>query len=553
MAMTEPSEDLLDRHFRQQVANYRDGDQSRANPSDRLIMAKWMKVFERTPIDQKLARNSLMLLMHGHLKDFGSLKEPFANVLNCSRNLNEILDEYRGQPCKNVKFTNRVSESQAKEKPRLEAGKSSTPSRNVSFKRTTSHILRTRKLEPIQEVSEPNSSSFGSLVTVIRKGNSHPNSSQESSETCMKCVQETKIQSVKHRIQALEEELSRKKRVPLSTSSLENVRKYYHKSLSSSHSEVSGSSKEPVGSERAVNSKTKSQEQLMKITNIIDQVTRRSSAVNNLKNCFEEMAERLRNSSDGEYVAPSPKPRNPPPVPPRNNRSCREDCPASIHRQTGGQSPPTIFFEDKTVRDLLTRREELRVQCLQYYNLDGTLKNLKDMPAAPNDTKETELRANGLIAGSYRALERLKHWRGKPNHLKFFRTCFRGCGGLENFGKLKALDRRFEQVALKWHRHKMLVCRRNTWRRYRQSVLVKKPSPTKADLLQMSHQLELQEELQRERMVHLAKIIELCKTHCSGVIRPDVLRKMLSRLDEEYEHLAGDLGSLLKQREQLFQ
>ncbi|XP_016969074.1 uncharacterized protein LOC108037106 [Drosophila rhopaloa] len=567
MAMTEPSEELLDRHFRQQVASYKDVDQSRANQSDRLIIAKWMKVFERTPLSQKLARNGLMLLMHGHLKDFGYLKEPFADVRNCSRNLNDILDEYRGESCKgaslqdkinsssSVKTTNRVSETQAKEQQR-----SSTLSRTASFKRTSSHILRPRKLDPILEVTEPSekertTSSFASLVTVIRKEDSRSNSSQDPlNETCLKCVQEAKRQSVKQRIQALEEELSKDKRATLSTRSLENVRKYYRKSSSSDEDSASNMQPEycPVKSEIADGSKPKSQEQLKRITNVINQVTRRSSAVNSLKNCFEEMAERLRNSSDGENGLPVPKTMNPPPVPPRNYRSCQEDASTLMPRKTGGQSLPPNFFKDKTVQDLLTRREELRVQCLQYYKSDGTLKDLKDMPAPRNDTKEAELRANGLIVGSYRALERLKRWRGKPKQLKFFKTCFRGCG-LEYSGKLQALDRRFEQVALKWQRQKMLVCRRNTWRRYRRNMLAKKPSPTIADLLQMRHQLELQEELQRERMVHLAKIIELCRTHCSGVIRSDVLQKMLSRLDEEYAQLSGDLSSLFRQKEQLFQ
>ncbi|KAH8361555.1 hypothetical protein KR084_007864 [Drosophila pseudotakahashii] len=552
MASIEPSEELLDRHFRQQLAVYKDVDQSRALHSDRLLMVMWMKVFERTPFSQKLARNSLMLLMHGHLKDFGFLKAPFTDVRNCSRNLNELVDEYKGHPCKKVTSqqkikdsTKNIAEPQRKEVPL------SSLSRTALLKRTFSHIPRSRKLEPIKEVSEPSekdpttSTSLASVVTIIRTANTRSISSQSSSDshgTCSECVNEAEIKSVKQRIQALEEELSKNDQHPLSVSSMENVRKCYEKGSSNSGDSARSCIPQVQG-------------KLKKITNVIDQVTRRSSAVKNLKDCFEEMAERLRNTAEtAEYSVPTGQQQKiPPPVPPRNFRRSQAEVPAQMSRQTGGQSQPPVFFKDKTVQELLVRREKLRVQCLEYYNLDGTMKDVKDMPVPPIDTKRNDQRVKGFIIGAYRALERLKRWRGKRNQLKLFRTCFRGFRELGGFWKLQALDRRFERVALRWHRSKLLVCQRNTWRRYRRYILVQKPSPSKQDLLQVRHQLELQEELQRERMVHLDKIKELCKTHCSGVIQPDVLRKMLGRLNEEYGQLAGDLKSVVREKEQLFQ
>lgn len=65
VAMKDLSEELLDRHFRQQLASYKYADQARAKQSDRPIMARWIKIFEKAPLSEKLARNSLMLLMHG--------------------------------------------------------------------------------------------------------------------------------------------------------------------------------------------------------------------------------------------------------------------------------------------------------------------------------------------------------------------------------------------------------------------------------------------------------------------------------------------------------
>ncbi|XP_016964979.1 uncharacterized protein LOC108034561 [Drosophila biarmipes] len=564
MASIEPSEELLDRHFRQQVAIYKDVDEARAFQSDRLIMARWMKVFERAPPSQKLARNSLVLLMHGHMKDFGFLKEPFTDVRNCSRNLNEILDVYKGHSCKKVfsqsnskigtstKSTKNIPVTQPKEQKRIGEGKSSSSSRSVSLKKTFTHIPRSKKLEPIREVSEPSekeptTNSRASIVTIIETAKTRSISSQTSSssqKTCPECVTKVERPSVKERVQVLEEGLSKDEEHPFSKSSMEKIRKYYQKW--SSYSGDSASNRE---SEKPPSCSPTAQERLQRITNVIEQVTRRSSAVKNLKDCFEEMAERLRNTSEPEYTVPEGSKAK---IPPKNIRSSQDhDSPALMARQTGGQSLPPVFFKNKPVQALLARREKLRVQCLEFYNLDGSLKDGKDMPVPPVDTKRTDLRVKGFLVGAYKALERLKRWRGKPNRLKLFQTCFRGCG-LEGFGRLQALDRRFEQVALKWYRKKVVECQQNTWRRYRRNIK-QKACHTQEDLRQTHHQLELREELLREGMVHLAKMRELCKTNCSGVVRPEDLRKMLGCLTNEYDKLAEGLKIVVLQKEQLFQ
>lgn len=505
VAMKDLSEELLDRHFRQQLASYKYADQARAKQSDRPIMARWIKIFEKAPLSEKLARNSLMLLMHGHLKDFGVLKEPFTDVRNYSRNLNVILDEYRGQPCK-----------------KLATGKSPT-----LLKKCSTQILRPRKLEPIKEVSEqsendPTTSSFASIVTIIRKTNTRSSDSKDSQvypRTGFESPNGADSHTVKKRVELLEYELSRNKQHPSSSTF----------------------NRDAPDSGRTHSSSSLSQEKLIKITNVIDQVNRRSSAVKNLRDCFEEMAERLKNTIESKY-----KSKIPPPKPPKK---IHKDVPAE---RASAQCHSPIGVTDPTVQGLLMRREQLRVQCLAYYNSDGTMKDVMDMPDLSMDTMKAEQRVRGFIVGAYKALERLKRWRGKSKRLRFFQTCFQKFG-LRNLWELQALDRRFERVALKWYRHKVMACQQNTWLTYRRSILAQKLSYDEDDLQQMRYQIELQEELQRERMVHLAKIMELCRSNCHGIVTHKVLSKMLDRLEDEHDQLARDLKSLLRQKDQLFQ
>ncbi|XP_039486485.1 uncharacterized protein LOC120448517 [Drosophila santomea] len=551
--MKEPSEELLDRHFRQQVASYKDVDRARAKQSDRLIMARWIKVFERTPVSQKLARNSLMLLMHGHIKDFGVLKEPFTDMRNCSRNLNAILDEYKGQSCEEKDIGSTITVS--KEQP-LPAGRTSSRAWNALLKKCSTQILRPRQLTPIKEVAEPSekeptTSSFASIVTMIRQTKTRSSGSIESldaSRTGSDCDHVADRQSVRQKVQSLEDEFSRNTHHPLSLSAMENIRNNCQRNSSSSASK----SDQPA-SGRTRSSSPLSQEKLNQITNVIDQVNRRSSAVQSLKDCFEEMAERLKKTIEPKCVAPAGhKPKVSSPPPPKKISRIRRNVSPQRARQPGGKCHPSVSFKDITVQQLLIRREKLRVECLAYYNLDGTMKDVKDMPDPPMDTRKAEKRVSGFLIGAYRALARLKRWRGKSKQLRFFKTCFQKCG-LRNFVELQALDRRFEMVALKWYRRKVMACQRRTWRSYRRIILAQKPSYDEDDIQLMRHQLELQEELQRERMVHLAKIKEICKTSCCGIISAEVVCKMLKRLDDEHDQLAEDLQSLLRQKEQLFQ
>ncbi|XP_030561133.1 uncharacterized protein LOC115762899 [Drosophila novamexicana] len=98
--MKEPNEKWLDRHFKQQLVEYGKVFKETACASDQHIIAYWLKIFGTASKQQKWARNGLMLLMYGHLKEIGHLQVPFTDMRNLAKDLNEVLDSYTGLPVK---------------------------------------------------------------------------------------------------------------------------------------------------------------------------------------------------------------------------------------------------------------------------------------------------------------------------------------------------------------------------------------------------------------------------------------------------------------------
>ncbi|XP_017139313.1 uncharacterized protein LOC108153698 [Drosophila miranda] len=88
----------LDNYFRSQLSRYETYYKNLACQSDRVIIDKWLEVFYAAPAAEKIARNGLMLLLNGHLSDFGFLKDPFTDMRNFGTNLNIVLDTYEGIP-----------------------------------------------------------------------------------------------------------------------------------------------------------------------------------------------------------------------------------------------------------------------------------------------------------------------------------------------------------------------------------------------------------------------------------------------------------------------
>lgn len=577
--MTDPSESWLDWHFGTQMVAYTEQDLPAACPSDRVIMARWIKVFEKAPPNQKLARNSLMLLMHAHVEDFGFLRPPFTDAMNCNRDLNQVLNGYRGlsllKSLRNART--KMTDHENKAPQRLTAGRTPTGrSRILSSRRISSRT----KLAPITEVSE-HSSVYSSEVTVITRRKLTREYSGDCSHSPRPLLASSAM-SVREKVKAIEKKLSIKK-VPMRVRSSQNVRKNAHQNynnneevLSSSNQDVIPPPQEPPsqkwnpksGSFRAARKqplpmRARSTVNVRKYTlqttssdaetsSSIHEVIRPSrvprsyeweprigcsSAVRNLQSCFQEISERLKSSSEYDNpVLGKIRAMAPPPAPPK--RSVSEEDLVSKPRLSGGKSIPQSYERDKTLMDLLRCQEEVRQQCLQYYNLDGTLKDDSELPAP---TSVPEKKIKGFAVGAGRAMERLKRWRGKPNELKFFRTLFRGCG-LERdvTGTVKALDRRLEQVALQWLRSKRRRCPDQ------------KPAQNSEELLDKRNQLEAQKAYKKEYMAHLAEIRKLCDTHCRGAIRPDVLEKMLRCLDKQYEAVSGDVEGLGQQLEEMF-
>ncbi|KAH8305086.1 hypothetical protein KR059_007386 [Drosophila kikkawai] len=516
--MTEPSEAWLDWHFKTQLLTYKEEDFSAACNSDRVIMTKWLQVLKAAPASQKMARNSLMLLMHGHIGDFGFLRAPFTDVNNCYRDLNQVINGYHGisllKPVNNGRF---MGNNQEKKGPQRIAGGRSTP-RSRPLRR----IPKRLKLDPITEVTEP-SSAFASGVNLLESDS--PRMSLAPAST-----------NVRQKIQAIEKELSMNKPPPMQGCFMRSCRN--DSKLFSSIGDANRLSQDPHLHRRQERLDTPS-----KLTAPLpDQCTHQShcnnieepapnqdphfqqwkppcgcsSAVQNIKNCFQEVSELLKSPAKNDTPVLESIRATAPPLESPKKAFQRIKPFVSKNRLEGRRSIPNSYRRDRTIMDLLRHQEELRLQCLEYYNLDGTLKDDKELPV-PTFLPDSKI--DGFSIGATKALERIKCWRGKPNQLKFFRTIFRGCGLKSDVtGRVKSLDRRLERVALQWLH--------STRRR---SKVHQNPPESLMELL------EYQKAIKKEYMAHVAEIRKLCEIQCRGVIPSDILKKMFRCLDKEYE------------------
>ncbi|KAH8314702.1 hypothetical protein KR074_011437, partial [Drosophila pseudoananassae] len=443
--MQDPSAEMLDRHFRQQVTRFQDVFYNKACPSDRLIMACWMKVFEAVPLNQKLARNGLMLLIHAHIKEFGNLRAPFTDVRNCKKDLNELLDSYRGIPetgCKD-KSSSVLSQGTTpstplpKEQPRMMAGLSTAHSRQVSVKRANSSSqahrmqFQSRALDPIMEETEPSemapstSKHGASLIgkkSFVNKspgecsGNQRPSSAKAQNR-----------QSLRQKILIFEKEpVVKKSTVTLAIDPNE------------------------AATRRAPSSELPLLEQDPKTPHIPIHLTRRPSAVRNLKNCFQEMAERVVDPSENNqkpfFKTKAPTParskkvdfdtRNsvmmtrPSSFSKGNSKYKRRDSPAPFARSYGGLSESSDEPQREILRSLPKSKPTNLCKC--------PLLTAEDVQA--------------FETGANKALARLKLWKGAPNSLHFFTTCLdissRDMGSQE----WQDLDHQLEHEIIRWIR-----------------------------------------------------------------------------------------------------
>lgn len=94
--MCEMNENTLDRHFVSQLRIMCDVYSNNISKSDIVISQRWLQVFHKASRRDKYARNCLMLLMYGQLREMGKLGMPFVKAGNVSRSLGEVLCEYQG-------------------------------------------------------------------------------------------------------------------------------------------------------------------------------------------------------------------------------------------------------------------------------------------------------------------------------------------------------------------------------------------------------------------------------------------------------------------------
>lgn len=533
---------MLDRHFRQQVARFHDVDYYKACPSDRLIMASWMKVFDAAPLYQKLARNGLMLLIHAHIKDFGNLRAPFTDIRNCKKDLNELLDSYRGFPETSFKdcsdnpplLTSQKtipSASLSKEQPRLMAGPPTSRSRPLSLKRTNAAnqahrmLFQPRHLAPITEDTEPSEmdpSTSKHVASLIERKSFGKKSPGECSSALRSYVGSSPAktqnnQSVKQKILIFEHEKMQETK-PMgkksSTAATANVKLAAHPN--------------EIMTRRDSSSKLPLPGQDHRTTHIRTHLPRRSSVVRNLKSCFQEMAERFRDRPENK-----PKPffetKAPPSAPPKkvafatrdailtprpsrfskDNTKCSES-PAPSTRLYGGYSASSDEGQNEMPGGFSKTKSRLpSILC--------TPKNRNECPPPTDgDIEAFEIGAN-------KALQRLKLWKGAPNSLNFFTTCLdissRDFGSKE----WQDLDKQLEHEFIRW-------IRRGSKKKIKRS---------RSTIQQESNLFEASGEL-----MCWEKLKELCKLHGRGKVKSDVLRKVTNAMDEKCHQLEEEIKSV---------
>ncbi|XP_022215448.2 general transcriptional corepressor CYC8 [Drosophila obscura] len=90
------NEAALDQHFAAQSRVLGQVLTEQISRNDHSLAQKWLRAFNRACKNDKYARNCLMLLMFGQLKDMGQLSEPFVELENLQLSLQEVLTEYDG-------------------------------------------------------------------------------------------------------------------------------------------------------------------------------------------------------------------------------------------------------------------------------------------------------------------------------------------------------------------------------------------------------------------------------------------------------------------------
>ncbi|KAH8301961.1 hypothetical protein KR044_001294, partial [Drosophila immigrans] len=92
--MSDVREETLDRHFAVQLKLVSDVFIESICTSHHDIIHRWLLVFYGATGSEKYARNCLMILMYGQLKEMGRLGKPFTDLSNTTRRLEDVLSTY---------------------------------------------------------------------------------------------------------------------------------------------------------------------------------------------------------------------------------------------------------------------------------------------------------------------------------------------------------------------------------------------------------------------------------------------------------------------------
>ncbi|EDW72765.1 uncharacterized protein Dwil_GK17183 [Drosophila willistoni] len=580
----EPGEKLLDQHYQSQLRRYKRTHRRNACPSDQIVIAKWLRVFSTVPKEQKLARNSLMILMYGHLKEFGYLRDPFVDIANLDKDLNVILDSYAYLTVTNENLRrhtkNNVEPSlesvirYALRHPvnnELQPQDARPRSKDYSRGRKWS---KTRTLQPIEELAEISEME----PTSNRDIEKHSKDNTYNSHRCYKsdpdlkeqrlkqlAAQEEKLKSVRDRIEnyelAMENELQQQQ--CQSSGNYESDEKIPTTSEITNYEENPQSGGD-VANEATVGISTTTSGH----TESSNSLESRPQAVRSLKVCFDKMAEMITRSQTS-LQDQHPKHPKPPEMSDAAESKPEAEIETQNQRKTQIQTQTTTTRAKERVTSiplqivmhqewnshqteglnrLRKRNRELRKSCLKYYNLDGSLK--QQQRSSHCDEMKGKQRTQGFLIGAHRAMKRLQRWHGLPQRLGFFATCF----GLTGLGlgqwRWRAIDRGLERATHKWYCHTLQHSQEHAWRSYRR-IMLNQSLPKAAEALSLLNQvLNGRKELILERMSHLQQLKQLCAQECAGRVNGVQLQQMLTHLEDKYLQLAKDLHSLACQQQQ---
>ncbi|KAH8366008.1 hypothetical protein KR093_008113, partial [Drosophila rubida] len=155
--MSEVREDTLDRHFAVQLKLVSDVFIESICTSHHDIIHRWLMVFYGASGSEKYARNCLMILMYGQLKEMGRLGKPFTDLSNTTRRLDDVLGTYgvddnsseKEQPKNNIELDTTIASDSESVCSSLGASTS-----HCSEKKSDYELQTQKNRELIEEVNE---------------------------------------------------------------------------------------------------------------------------------------------------------------------------------------------------------------------------------------------------------------------------------------------------------------------------------------------------------------------------------------------------------------